>query len=185
MSEITMKEGIKAQFWSFDALFAIMIFSVAVTILALTWLNISNELSLSSSNQGFIMQLQAQDVAQSLVSPGSPANWQSTINLTNPSSWIDDGVGLGSSQGSSLSTTKLYALQSMVSYNYSAAGPALGTEFNYYITMNGGPFNVTMGDNPTTNNAVTTFLSRKSGVINGVPVKIVVYIWSSSVSSAS
>jgi hypothetical protein len=183
---ITLKKGFRAQFWSFDVLFAIVIFMAAITILALAWFNISNELALSNGGASYIMQLQSQAVAQNLVSAGSPADWQSIINPSSPATWGSIGAGLATLQGSqTLSPAKVYALQSMVNYNYSDAGPVLGTTYNYYIIINSSSFNITMGRNPTTNNAVTTFLNKKSAFINGVAAQITVFIWSGSVSSVS
>lgn len=185
MMRIKLK-SFKAQFWSFDALFAIVIFMAAITILALAWLNISNELALSSGGASYTMQLQAQAVGQNLVSAGSPADWQSVVSPSSPATWGSVGVGLAVSQGSqALSPAKIYALQSMVNYNYSDAGPVLGTTYNYYIIINSSSFNITMGRNPTTSNAVTTFLNRKSAFVNGVAAQVTVFIWSGSVSSVS
>ncbi len=184
---IRMKmKGFKAQFWSLDAIFAVVIFLAAMAILTITWFNVSSQLALATSGNSYIMQLQAQQVAQNLLSTGSPANWQFVVNPASVSTWSGVGAGLASSQGSSsLSPAKLYALQSMVNYNYSDAGPALGTTFNYYITILGGPYNITMGSNPNTGNSLTTFVSKKSAFINGVGVQIQVFIWSGSISSVS
>ena len=44
---MTMAKNMKMQFWSFDVIFAIVIFSVAITILAFTWYDINNQLSLA------------------------------------------------------------------------------------------------------------------------------------------
>ncbi len=176
----------RGQFWSFDAIFAVVIFMSAITILSIAWLDVSNQLSIASGGTSYIMQLQAQGVAQNLVSAGSPSNWQATLVPNSIGTWSSVGVGLALSPGSStLSGAKLYALQSMVNYNYSMAGQSLGTTYNYYITISSSSLNITMGENPTTNGAVTTFLSRKSAFLNGAPVQIEVLIWSSSQSSVS
>ncbi len=179
-------KGFGAQFWSFDAIFAIIIFMSAITILSIAWLDVSNQLSIASGGTSYIMQLQAQGVAQNLLSAGSPSNWQAIVVLHSVSAWTSVGIGLASSPGSSsLSGAKLYALQSMVNYNYSGAGQALGTTYNYYITISGSSLNITLGENPTMNGAVTTFLSRRSAFLNGAPVQIEVFVWSSSTGSVS
>ena len=101
----------KAQFWSFDAIFAIAIFVTAVTVISFAWLTLSTQLGISSQNTALIMQLQQQSLMRTLVSPGYPSNWQSMVNLTNTSSWSSVSVGLGSSPASStLSSGKVYAL---------------------------------------------------------------------------
>jgi hypothetical protein len=176
----------KAQFWSFDLVFAMIIFMAAITILAITWLNISNQLSVSNGGIATLMQLQAQQIGKNLVSQGNPGNWDSVVNSSLPSTYSNIAAGLASSQGSSsLSSQKLYTLLSMVNNNYSEAGLTFGATYDYYIIINGGPFNITMGRNPITNGAVTTFISTRSAFINGIPVIIKVYLWSSSTSSAS
>ena len=177
---------IKGQFWSFDVLFALIIFSAAMTILAVAWLDLSSGLAITTGGVSYIMQLQAQAVAQNLMSPGSPGNWPSLINPTAQSTWSGVGAGLTSSLGSaSLSSAKIYALQSMANYNYTAAGPEIGTTYNYYIMITGSAVNITIGRNPTTSNSVTTFIAKRSALLNGVSAQVVVYIWSGSVSSVS
>ncbi len=179
-------DNFRAQFWSFDALFAMIIFLAAITILAIAWLDISNQLSLATGGTSYIMQLQSEAVAQNLMSTGSPADWQSAVNTSSVSTWGDIGIGLAQSQGSpSLSAAKMYALMSMVDYNYSMAGQDLGTSFNYYIIINSSTLNITMGRSPLTGNSVTTYISRKSAFINGEAAQITVMVWSGSVSSVS
>ncbi|MCL5093008.1 MAG: hypothetical protein M1128_00895, partial [Candidatus Marsarchaeota archaeon] len=63
---MTEKKNFKAQFWSFDVIFAIVIFTISLTILAYTWFNINNELALAYGNGGTIMELQAQTLAHTL-----------------------------------------------------------------------------------------------------------------------
>lgn len=182
---ILKKGSFKAQFWSFDIVFAMVIFMSAITILAITWLNISNQLSISNGGIITLMQLQAQQVGQNLASQGTPGNWYSLVNASLPSTYSNIAAGLASSQGSSsLSSQKLYTLLSMVNENYSDAGLAFGATYDYYIIIKGGPFNITMGRNPITNGAVTTFINKRSAFINGIPVTISVYLWSSSSSAA-
>ncbi len=176
----------KGQFWSFDIVFAMVVFMAAITILAATWLSISNQLALSSSGIIDLMQLQVQQVAQNLVSAGTPVNWQSIVNTSQPSTFSSVSAGLATSIGSSsISSAKLYTLMSMINKNYSLAGVAFGATYDYYINVVGGPVNVTMGKNPITNGSVTTFISTKSAFLNGVPVTIKVYIWSSHPSAVS
>lgn len=182
---IMIPNAARGQFWSFDVLFALIIFVAAVTILAVAWLDVSSGLAIATGGVSYIMQLQSQTVAQNLLSSGSPDNWPSLINPTAPATWGSVGVGLASSLGSaSLSPAKIYALQSMASYNYTAAGPEIGTTYNYYIMITTSVANITIGRNPA-GSAVTTFIARRSALLNGVSAQVVVYIWSGSVSSVS
>ncbi len=178
------KYSLKAQFWSLDIVFAIVIFSVALTILAYTWLNVNTNLSLSYGNANFIMQTQAQIVARNILTPGYPSNWQSIVNTTNPSTWIGVSAGLSVSEGSTeLSIAKIYSLQSMAAYNYTQSEEALGASYNYYIAIDTSAYNITIGKNPLQNGAVTIVTTDEGAFINGVPARVAVYIWSSSKTS--
>jgi hypothetical protein len=169
---------LKAQFWSFDAIFAIVIFSASITILAFAWTTVNNQLALSYSDGPLIMQIQEQTLAQTLLSPGSPANWQSVVNTTNPSTWSGIGVGLGNStHGSSLSMQKIYTLMAMGNYNYQATKQGLGVGYEYFITVYNSGFNVTMGSNPNTGNAVTVYVGEESVDVGGIPSIMKVELW--------
>jgi hypothetical protein len=184
-------KALRAQFWSFDVIFAIVIFSFAITILAFTWFNISNQLALNYGNGPGIMQLQIQSVEQNLLSPGIPNNWQSTINTTNPSTWSGVLVGLATTPGSStLSSGKLYSFMSVAFYNYSATKQMLGTGFDYYITIRsisnvGSGININIGKNPATNGALTEYVEKNYANLNGVPVIVQTILWTNTTLSTS
>ena len=170
---------LRAQFWSFDVIFSVVIFSVALTILSLAWFNISNQLSLSSGNTDYIMQLQAEQLSQNLLGTGSPVNWETDLQPNHPSSWVGIAFGLSAAPGSAnLSTAKIYSLIGMAGTNYTDSQQALGVGYNYYIDITGGPYNITIGENPLTSGAVTVFVSKRSAFLNKVPVTLDVYIWS-------
>lgn len=186
--------ALKAQFWSFDVIFAIVIFSFAITILAFTWFNISNQLSLNYGSGSEIMQLQLQSVMQNILSPGTPSNWQSTINTTDPSTWGGVLVGLANSQGSySLSSAKVYSFISITNYNssnYQATKQMLGTGFDYYITIRsisniGSGIDINIGSNPATNGALTEYVDKAYANLNGVPVMVQVTLWTNTTLATS
>jgi len=185
---------LKAQFWSFDVVFAIIIFSFAITILAFTWFNISNQLSLSYGSGSEIMQLQLQSVMQNIMSPGIPSNWQSSINATNQSTWVGVLAGLGSAQDSySLSPSKIYSLISVANYNasdYQATKQMLGTGFDYYITIEstsnvGAGVDINIGSNPANNGALTEYVDKEYANLNGVPVVVQVELWTNTTIATS
>lgn len=172
---------IKAQFWSFDVIFAIIIFSFALTIIGLAWFSLNNQLSLAYGGASFIAQLQAHSLAQNLLSVGSPVNWQSVVNTTNTMTWTSVGIGLGnSSSGGQLSTKKLYTLMAMANYNYQATKQELGVGYDYFITITGKQFNITMGRNPLTNNAVSIYVDKRSAFIGSSPVVIEAIVWTNT-----
>ncbi len=168
----------KGQFWSIDLIFAIVIFAVALTILAFTWSEINSQLSLAYGNGATLMQLQAQTLAQVLVSTGSPANWPNFINTSNSLTWSNVSVGLAASQGStSMSSSKIYTFMAMSNSNYQATKSLLGLAYDYYINIEGQSFNITIGSSPTSGKALTTYVQKKNIFINGQPATIVVQVW--------
>lgn len=171
----------RAQFWSFDLIFSIVIFSVALAVLAYTWFVINNQLSLNYSGASTIMSLQVQGLAGTLLSTGSPYDWQSYVNMSDSSSWHDLGIGLALAPGSSnLSVGKLYAMAAMANRNttdYLALGSALGVGYDYYIQVRGAGYNVTMGRDPLTGNALTTQVVNEGATIGGTPVVVRVVLW--------
>ncbi len=170
-----------AQFWSFDIIFAMVIFGVAVTVLTFTWFNISNQLSIAYVGSGAQMGQQVQSLSSSLLSTGYPANWQSIISVNGTSSWPSISVGLGSSQGgASISPDKLYTFMAMAAQNYSATKQTLGVGYNYYITITGDSYNITIGKNPSANGALNTYVVTSGSSISGIPVIVKTILWSSN-----
>lgn len=176
-------ENTKGQFWSFDVIFAVIIFSFAITILAFTWYNISSQLALGYSNGSGIMQQQLQSLAQSLLSPGVPTYWQGTIDTANGLTW--GGVYAGLAQGQSgavLSPAKVYALLSMSNTNYQATKQVLGVGYDYYITITSGSkigsgINISIGSSPFNKGALTIYVANRNAVMNGVPVNMRLMLW--------
>ncbi len=184
-------ENLKAQFWSFDVIFAVIIFSFAITILAFTWFNISSQLSLGYGNGSGVMQLQLKSLSQNLLSPGYPANWQSAVNTTNATTWSGISAGLATSQsGTTLSSGKVYALMSMSNFNYQASKQLLGVGFDYYIDIRSSPkigsgINITIGSNPFNKGALTIYVSNRNAVMNGVPVNVQMILWTNTTIATS
>ncbi|MGC8495855.1 MAG: hypothetical protein ACP5MX_01450 [Candidatus Micrarchaeia archaeon] len=175
----------KAQFWSFDVIFAVVIFSIAITILAFTWYNINNQLALAYGDSATIMQLQAESLADTLMSQGNPPNWYSIINTTNVNTWNDTSVGIGEGNGNGISSARLYALMSMASNNYQATKQALGIGFDYYIRINstensGANINIGIGSNPATGHALTVYVEKRSSILDGTPVQVTIDLWTNT-----
>ena len=168
----------KLQFWSFDVIFAIVIFSVAITILAFTWYDINNQLSLAYGSGSTIMGIQAQTLIQNILSTGSPGNWNSMINLTNTSTWGNVGIGLSSGDG--ISSAKLYAFMAMANQNYEAAKQDIGVSYDFYIDIYNNNMNITIGKNPAQNNAFTIDVATATSNLNGAPVTIKALVWTNT-----
>ncbi len=182
----TSSRSFKAQFWSFDLIFSVVIFSFAITILAYTWFTINTQLSNAYSPTYIILQMQEQALSQSIMSPGAPVNWQSAVNTLSTASWSGVSIGLaGSPSNSSISMNKLYALISMANYNYQALKPSLGVAFDYYITIVNSPsaantVSISLGRSPFTNGALALFSQKMSATLNGIPVIVTVYVWTNA-----
>jgi hypothetical protein len=184
-------KSFKAQFWSFDVVFALVIFGVALTVLTYTWYNINNQLSLAYGGGDTILQMQVKSLASSILSTGAPSNWQSITNTVNTMTWRNISIGLASAPlSSNLSSSKLYTMASMANYNYQATKQPLGMAFDYYITITSNPsvgagLNISIGKNPQTNGALTTYVERRSAFINGIPVSIEIIAWTNTTLATS
>jgi hypothetical protein len=178
---IIANKSIKAQFWSFDVIFAMVIFILALTILGFTWYGVNNQLALGYSGGATVAQVQAHSLAQSLLSPGSPTNWQSVAVPANTATWTNVSVGLGTSySGSNLSASKLYALMAMASQNYQATKYALGVSYEYYISIYGGSIDINIGRNPASHGALSTYVEKRGAFLGGTPVTMQVDIWTNT-----
>lgn len=179
-------KNVKGQFWSIDVIFAIVIFAVAMTILAFTWYNVNNQLSLSVGSGAIIAQLQAHTLATTLFSTGSPASWQGIVNTSNTSTWKGVSIGLASSAGdTNLSTGKIYTFLAMASQNYQATKQKLGVGYDYYIIIKGGSINLAIGKNPAPNHALSVFVEKRSAFMGGNPVNVAVLVWTNSTLATS
>lgn len=172
-------KNFKLQFWSFDVVFAIVIFSVALVIMAATWYDISAQLSLSTSGGATLMQLQTETLATSFLSTGSPTYWEGIANLSNVSTWNNVGIGISNANGS-ISSKKLYTFLAMATENYQATKQPLGVAYDYYITIYNSNMNISMGRNPAAYRAVTVDVDTKSSYINGEPVTVKFMLWSNN-----
>ena len=174
-------KNMKAQFWSFDVIFAIIIFSISLTIIGFAWYNLNSQLSLSYGSASVIEQLQAHSLAQNLLSPGSPSGWQSFVNTTNSLTWAGVSVGLANSTlSTALSPSKIYTLMSMANTNYQATKQELGVGYDYYIVITSKGYNITIGRNPSKNGALATFVDRRNAFVGTSPAVVEVIVWTNS-----
>ncbi len=180
-NDTLFKKTFKAQFWSFDVIFAMIIFILALTILGFTWYSVNNQLSLGYSGGGIVAQLQAHSLAQNLLAPGYPTNWQSIINFSNPSTWVNMSMGLGAGpSGTNLSSNKLYALMAMSNSNYPATKFGLGVTYDYYITIYGSGIDINIGRNPNAYGALSSYVEKRSAFLDGAPVTLQVVVWTNT-----
>ena len=165
----------KLQFWSIDFIFAIVIFGIVITILFYTWFNLNTQMS-SSFNNNQVMQIQGQSLVSKLLSKGSPSNWFSYINTTKPATWQYTQIGL-ISNGSDISSEKVFTLMAMSNNNYTVSKQVLGISFNYYIQIYNNQFNLSFGMNPHGTSATDIYATEKNIVINNNSAILKIYIF--------
>lgn len=170
----------KAQFWSFDVIFAMVVFSSALLIISFVWFGISNQFSLVYGLGFQTLQAQLQSLQNRIVTAGTPQNWNAEVNVSNSSTWSNMSIGLGTGTGAQLSLSKIMTLEAMSNYNsitYQATKPLLGISYDYYILINSSNATMSMGLYPYTLNPYAIQVARQSAIINGVPVRIQVILW--------
>ncbi|MCX6775960.1 MAG: hypothetical protein NT130_03880 [Candidatus Micrarchaeota archaeon] len=124
----------KGQVWSYDLIISSILFVIALGILAFFWWSARTNMTEEKDT----MTLESIKVADTLVSPGSPTDWQSSIDVNNQSTWSNiQQIGLGRSWSDSdsnvISTDKLYSFQMMSFNNYSFTKSRLRSQYDYYI----------------------------------------------------
>lgn len=169
----------KLQFWSFDVIFAMVIFAFAITILAFVWYNISNQFSFAYGYGSSSMQVQAQALANRLLTPGTPSFWSSMIIANNVSTWNSITIGLLGENGQ-VSPEKIAALESMSNYNYQATKQAMGVAYDYYILINYQGIKFGIGLSPYSANAMSIYVVNKPIVINNTPATMQVMVWTNT-----
>lgn len=124
----------KGQVWSYDLIISTILFVIAMEILAFFWWSASTNMTEEKDT----MTLESIKVADNLVSPGSPADWQLPINMSDQSTWSDvQQIGLVRSWNDNdtnvISTDKLYSFQMMSFTNYSLVKSKLRSRYDFYI----------------------------------------------------
>lgn len=171
----------KAQFWSFDVIFAIVIFGVAITLLAFVWTGINSQFALTYGFGIVNIQAQLQSLQARIISPGGPANWNYIVNTTNTLTWSNLSIGLGTGNGTSLSVDKAMTFMAMANHNmtaYQATKPLLGIGYDYYITIYYlGNVTMPLGLSPVGLGPTAIQVATQSATMGGVPVQMQIIVW--------
>jgi hypothetical protein len=171
----------KAQFLSFDAIFAIVIFTFAVSLLAFVWYDVDAQISVTSVTSSQNMQAQTQTVAERLLLSGFPSNWNAVVSTNSSATWANVSVGLGNGAPGNLSIDKVLALAAMANDNYQSTKPLLGVSYDYYIVIKGSNFYIPIGAKPSVVNLILTQqVTTRPVTINGAPAQMQVFIWTNS-----
>lgn len=170
----------KAQFWSFDIIFAIIIFVFAVIILTVVWIDVSGQFAIAYGSNLINMQSQVQSLSAQILSPGTPANWNYLVNFNSPAGWSNFSIGLSNGTVGVLSQKKINTLANMSRINYQDTKPPLGIGFDYYITILGSGINNSIGFNPGLTNVTSVQVTTIPAVLNGNTVRVQIQLWSNS-----
>ena len=120
--------NMKGQYFSFDAIIATVIMVLAFSSLVAYWYGAQAVVE----SRTYSRLADAERIAESLLSPGSPANWDS-----QPITGIRQ-IGIAASFGNELNMTKVNRLKAYASPaggNYEAAGNLLRAGGNYYVLI--------------------------------------------------
>ncbi len=173
----------KAQFWSFDIIFAMAIFGVTLVILTYVWFSITQEYSLSLGLGTEEMQAQLQVLQNHILSTGYPSNWYYFVNISDPSTWQNVSIGIGTGKGNNVSVARLMALAAFANYNattYHVSAQMLGLSYDYFITISNDVINVSLGRNPLSNKAIAIQVASLPVVINGMPANMKIELWTNT-----
>lgn len=124
----------KGQSWSYDLLVAIAIFTL--TVILATYLSWSVTVN-SASNSLDRLSEGTWALSGTLLSPGNPSDWNSSISTADPSTWSSVTVfGMTEAFGSpNISDGKARALLAMSTADYARFKEALHTPFDVYVEM--------------------------------------------------
>ncbi len=171
----------RAQFWSFDIVFAMVIFVSTIALLAFAWSSVSGQFSVTYQNNVGLMQEQLQALSSTLQTPGYPSSWASSVNAINVSTWNNVSIGLVNQSGTgAISTDKVMALMAMSNYNYSETKAALGVGYDYYITIGNSDFDLAIGKNPTISNSTAVQLVSIPVIIDGQSAQMQIELWTNT-----
>lgn len=168
----------KAQFWSFDAVFGVVVFIFGVVILSYAWITISGSYTSSSSNNAGVMQSELIQLNSQLFSSGTPSNWDSLVDVSNTMTW--GGISIGIGKYSSISNNKLISFIAMSNENYQSTKDNLGITYDYYINITSSTFKISIGRNPQLFNATSINVLKEPITINGAPATAQIMVWTNT-----
>jgi hypothetical protein len=163
-----------------DAVFAVVIFGIAIVLITYVWYGVTNQFAIANGNGVGYAQSQLQTLEGRLVSPGSPSDWYAVVNTSNTLTWNNVTIGLGSGGQMNLSRQKIFTLMAMSNYNYQATKQELGIGYDYYITVQGSNYNFAIGINPSTLNATTEQIADVPVTVGGSTAQMQVIVWTNT-----
>ena len=167
-----MMNAMKGQYFSFDAIIATVIMVLATTTLVSYWFGVQSVVD-SRNNS---IEADAMRIADSLVSPGVPANWTS-YSLASTYQ-----IGLANGYTNDLNESKITKLRYYAATNYTAVGTIMRAPADYFIAIEQVDclpaaciYNYSIG-NSSAQFASETAVAHRGGAINGTAVRIRVFL---------
>lgn len=170
----------KAQFWSFDVIFAMAIFGTALALITFAWSSMSGQLSSTYGLGLQNMQAQLRSLQNRILTTGTPQDWASQVNISNTSTWSNVSIGLGTGSGSELSLSKIYTLEAMTNHNstsYQATKQLVSVGYDYYITVEVGNVTLAMGSYPFNKDPYAVQVATRYAAVDGMPATIQIMVW--------
>ena len=166
-------KAMKGQYFSFDAIIATVIMVLATTSLVAYWFGVESVVEARSNS----LHDDAMRIAESLVSPGVPANWSSAgLERTYQ-------IGLANGYANELNKTAIEALRTLAgpSMNYSEVGKILKAPALYFIKIEQVDSCATTCMNYSIGNESAQFadevaVAHRGASIGRVPVRLTVYL---------
>ncbi len=173
----------KLQFWSFDVVFSMVVFSGALMLLTLVWYNQSNQFSSTYGLEVLSIQAQLLSLQNRIMMQGSPYNWYSVLNAADKATWSNISIGIGTGIGNNISTSRLDALMSIASFNYTSyqnSKQMLGIGYDYLLNITGTNIHILIGRNPAAFNATSVQTASMPIFIEGNPANMKIELWTNT-----
>ena len=163
----------KGQYFSFDAIIATVIMVLAFSSLVAYWYGAQTVVE----SRTYSRLADANRIAESLLSPGSPANWGS-----QPIASIKQ-IGITNSFGNDLNMSKINALAANANgVNYVGVGNLLRAGGEYYILIErtntaAGESQIIAQIGHSHASANVTAVANRGATLDGRPVRMRVFLW--------
>jgi hypothetical protein len=163
-------------------IFSLIIFTVAISLLSIVWNSMSSQYELTYGLGTGLMQLELNNLVQSLQGQGIPNNWNNAVGVNSVATWSNVTIGLGSGSAGTISVDKAMALMAMSNYNYQATKQLLGVSYDYHIVIDSpGQFNISMGADPAAGNSTAVQYAVVPVVLdNGAAASMEIEVWSNT-----
>ena len=126
--------SLKGQTWSYDLVIAVVAFMLTLAFLVFFWWSVSTTIG---APRGEKLSEDARGMADILLSPGNPSDWNGTVNVSDSSTWAEIGLlGIGDGFGSpNISQDKAEKILAMNTTDYVALKGRFISPYNFYVEM--------------------------------------------------